>query len=226
MQMVHEVLQAGMEKDRLRTAYFRLAATYAMVEVRRVIRCLHNRDIEAQRDDAVQRYCSVISAETIIAALMAGASARHTMRKHRAWRAYRHRHLRKLGQPKGSPKLRPYHATFTAWEVRRNAAVAIVSTLTTARCRTATGVSERQLYRAVCALQQHVAEEKDEQVHRWQICHRSTESGDRCWRTKCIRQSSYGMSTVLSILYMRDMSGQVWRCRTTSGQRWLQHCYQ
>ena len=84
MQMVHEVLRSGMEKDKLRQAYFRLAATYAMVEIRRVIRCLHNRNIEAQRDDAVQRYCSVVSAETIIAALMAGASARSAVEA--SWR--------------------------------------------------------------------------------------------------------------------------------------------
>ena len=39
--------------------------------------------------------------------------------------------------------------------------MAIVSTLTKARCRTETGASERQLYRIVCAFKQHVAERKE-----------------------------------------------------------------
>ena len=70
------------KKERLRQAYFRLAATYAMVEVRRVVRCLHNREIRgtAARSSA-KRHCSVVSAETVIAALMAGASARYTVKR-------------------------------------------------------------------------------------------------------------------------------------------------
>ena len=81
MQMVHEILRSGERKERLRQAYFKLAATYAMVQVRRVVRCLHNREIEAQRHETVRRHCSVVSAETIIAALMAGASARCTVKR-------------------------------------------------------------------------------------------------------------------------------------------------
>ena len=43
IQMVQEVLRPGMKKEKLRQAYFRLAAIYAMVEIRRVVRCLCNR---------------------------------------------------------------------------------------------------------------------------------------------------------------------------------------
>ena len=71
-----------MKKERLRQAYYRLAATYAIVEVVRVIRCVHNREVQVQRDEVLRRHCSVVSAETIIAALMAGASTRFAMKQH------------------------------------------------------------------------------------------------------------------------------------------------
>ena len=159
MQMVHEVLRSGMEKEKLRQAYFRLAATYAMVEIRRVIRCLHNREIEAQRDDAVKRYCNVVSAETIIAALMAGASARHTIKKNTGVAMMSTLAASRCRAAARVFKRQLYKATYTICRVKRKAAVAIISTLAAARCRTAAGVSERQLYRAVCAFSQHAAEE-------------------------------------------------------------------
>ena len=41
-------------------------------------------------------------------------------------------------------------------EIKRKAGVAMLSTLAAARCRAAAGISERQLYWAVCALRQHL----------------------------------------------------------------------
>ena len=194
MQIVQEVLRSGMKKDKLRQAYFRLAATYAMVEIRRVVRYLHNREIEAQRDEVVQRHCSVVLAETINAALMAGASARCTIKRNTGVAMRSALAAARCRTAAGASERQLYRAVYAKCEIKRKAAVAMISTLAAARYRTAAGVSERQLYWAVYALRQHVAvQRKQTQGRQRSSCRRSTESGDRFWRITCINASSSGI---------------------------------
>ena len=142
MQMVHEMLRSGQRKERLRQAYFKLAATYAMVEVRRVVRCLHNREIQAQRHETVRRHCSVVSAETVIAALMAGASARYTVKRTTGSAMMSALAAAACRTSAKASERQLYRSVYTKCGSQIDAARVIASTLTAAMCHTATGIAD------------------------------------------------------------------------------------
>ena len=56
MRMVTEVSTAKALKQARRHDYERLTATFAMVEVRRAIRCVHNRGVEALKKEVIKRH--------------------------------------------------------------------------------------------------------------------------------------------------------------------------
>ena len=62
MNMVAEISVAAKAKQVQRRHYERLSATYAMVEVRRVIRSLHNRNVENMREEMVQQHWDMYAA--------------------------------------------------------------------------------------------------------------------------------------------------------------------
>ena len=56
MAMVAEISRVEKAKQAQRVAVSRIAATYAMVHVRHVIRCAHNREVEELREEVVQQH--------------------------------------------------------------------------------------------------------------------------------------------------------------------------
>ena len=62
MNMVAEISAAAKAEQKQRRHYERLSATYAMVEVRRVIRSIHNRKVENMREEMVQQHWDMYAA--------------------------------------------------------------------------------------------------------------------------------------------------------------------
>ena len=77
MNMVAEISAAAKAKQKQRRHYERLAAIYAMVEVRRVIRCVHNRNVENMREEMVQQHWDMYAAGKVTQEWEAQAHWRH-----------------------------------------------------------------------------------------------------------------------------------------------------
>ena len=131
MAMVAEIHNAEKDKQAQRVAVGRLAATYAMVHVRHVIRCVHNREVEEMREEMVQQHWDLyahgrVTQEWAAQTYWKQQSAAHTMQAYILGASTRKR-------------------------MRLSSAASMVTALRKAM-GSAAGLAERQVYRVITAM--------------------------------------------------------------------------